>query len=71
MLDLSKTSYKDLVFARGDFLRLVRGPTKTYYNILYVEIHIWDQNNFTIVTSQQKKLFKGSISAKLVIMILL
>ena len=39
----------------------------TYYNILYVQILSWDQKNFTRVTSEPKKYFKGYISAKLVI----
>ena len=40
---------------------------KTYYNMLSVEILIWDQNNFGRVTSQPKNPFKVSIYAKLVI----
>ena len=36
MLDLSKTSYKDLVFARGDFLRLVRGPNGSLRPIIII-----------------------------------
>ena len=40
---------------------------KTYYNILYVLIHFWEQNNFARVTSEPKKPVNGSISAKLVV----
>ena len=43
---------------------------KTYYNILYVLIHIWDENNFVRVIWEPKNLFKGSISAKPVIVTL-
>ena len=39
----------------------------TYYDILYVQILSWDQKNFAIVTSEQKKYLKGYISAKIVI----
>ena len=41
MLDLGKTSYKDLVFVRGEFLRLVRAPNESlrliiiYYSFKY------------------------------------
>ena len=34
---------------------------KNYYNILYVQIFISDQNNFAGVTSVRKKLSKGLI----------
>ena len=40
---------------------------KTYYNILYVLIHFWEQNNFAKVKSEPKKPVNGSISAKLVV----
>ena len=65
-----KTSYKDLVFARNKFLRLVRAPNVflILIIILYVQFLSWDQNNFARVTlEQKKKYFKGYNSAKLVI----
>ena len=62
MLYFGKTSYKDLVFARIDFLRLVGAPYE-----FYVQILSWDQNNFARYSSEPKKYFKGYISAKLVI----
>ena len=40
----------------------------TYYNILYVHILNWDQNNFARVTSEPKNNFQGYISAKLIMM---
>ena len=58
---------------RSDFLRFVPSPNgvpKIYYNILYVYIHILNHNNFARVTLEPGKPFNGSISAKLVIMIL-
>ena len=39
----------------------------TYYDILYVQILSWDQNNLARVTSVPKKPFNGYILAKLVI----
>ena len=53
----------DLVFARGAFLRFVRAPNES----LRLIIIFWEQNNLSRVTSEPKKLVKGSISAKLVI----
>ena len=34
MLDLGKTSYKDLVFARGEFFSVVRGQNESLRIIL-------------------------------------
>ena len=48
-------------------LLVIQMVPKTYYNMLSVEILIWDQNNFGRVTSQPKNSFKVSIYAKLVI----
>ena len=48
-------------------LLVIQIVPKTYYNMLSVEILIWDQNNFGRVTSQPKNPFKVSIYAKLVI----
>ena len=56
--DLGKTSYNDLLFTRGEFLWLV-GPKKfsptNYFNILYVQIMIYDQNNFARVAAEPIK----------------
>ena len=59
MLYFGKTSYKDLVFARNKFLRLVTAPNVflILIIILYVEFLSWDQNNFARVTSKLKKVF--------------
>ena len=59
-LDLGKTSYKDLVFVRGEFLSLVgtQNETLTLIIIYYIKIHIWNQNNFPRFTSEAKKALK-------------
>ena len=69
MLDFGKTSYKDLVFARGEFLRFFGDPNESLRLIIiyYIFIHVWEQNNFARVTSEPKQPVNGSISAKLVI----
>ena len=59
MLDLGKTSYKDLDFVRVEFFSVV-GATK-YINVLDVQILIWKHNNFARVTSEPKNPFKCSI----------
>ena len=51
MVDLGKTSYKDLVFARGEFVSVVGGQNES---LRYVQILIWDHNNFARVTSEPK-----------------
>ena len=53
----------DLVFARGGFLRFVGAPNKSIRLIII----FLEQNNFARVTSDPKKMAKGSISTKLVI----
>ena len=58
MLEFGKSSYKDLVFARGEFLRFFSDPNESLR---------LTQNNFSRVTSEPKKPVNGSISAKLVI----
>ena len=66
MLDLVKTSYKDLVFARGAFFSVVRGQNESLRIILkyyMFQILIWDHNNFARVTSEPKYPFQGSIYA--------
>ena len=51
------SNYKELVFARGEFLSVVGAqkwvPTN-YINVLYVQILIWDHNTFARVTSEPK-----------------
>ena len=63
-----QTSYKDLVFARGEFLSVVGAQNESLRLIIiyYIKIHLWDLNNFARFTSQLKNSFKGSIYAKLV-----
>ena len=51
----------DFVFSRGAFLWFIGAPNES----LRLIIIFWQQNNFGRVTSQPKKPFKGSISAKL------
>ena len=48
---------------QGEFLRLFGAPNES----LRLFIIFWEKNNFARVTSDPKKLVKGSISAKLVI----
>ena len=71
-LDLGKTSFKDIVFARGEFLSFVGNQNESLKLIIiyYINTRIWDQNNFPRFTSKPKKPFNGSNSAKLVIMTL-
>ena len=64
-LDLGKTSYKDLVFVRVEFLRLIGAQNKSlrfiiiYYMLKYT---FGIKKNFARVTSEQKKNpIKGSI----------
>ena len=68
MLDLGKTSYKDLVFAPGEFLSVVGAENESLRLILiyYIKLPIWDPKNFARFTSVPKNKSKGSISAKLV-----
>ena len=64
-------NYKDSVFVRTDFLRLVVAPNGSpilvILYILYDQILSSDQNNFAGVTSEVKKYFNGYISAMLII----
>ena len=60
MLNCGKTSYKDLVFARGEFLRFFETSNES----LRLIIIFWEQNNLPRVTSDPTKPVKGSISAK-------
>ena len=63
MFDLGKTSYNDLVFARGEILSLVGAQNESLSIIIiyYTKIHISDPNNFARFTSEQKNPSKGSI----------
>ena len=56
-LDLGKTSYKDLVFTRGEILSLVGAQNESVSIILiyYIKMHISHLNNFARFTSGQKK----------------
>ena len=62
-LDLGKTSYKDLVFARGEILSLVGAQNESLRLIIiyYIKIQIWDLNNFTRFISEPKNQSKDSI----------
>ena len=70
MLEFSKTSYKDLVFARGEFLRF-GGATNESLRliIIYYMFKYMFGNKTTLLESHrsQKKPVNGSILAKLVI----
>ena len=48
MLDLGKTSYKELVFVRGEFLRLVGAPNQ--FLRLFILYHMF-KYNFRIKTT--------------------
>ena len=63
MLDFSKTCYKELVLAQGEFVKFFGALNES----LRLIIIFCEQNNFARVTSDAKKLLKGSISAKLAI----
>ena len=58
-----QTSFKDLVFVRGEFLSVVRAQNESLRLIIiyYIKLHIWDVNNFARFTSEPKKQSKGSI----------
>ena len=58
-----KTCYKDLVFARGEFLSVVGAQNESLRLIIiyYIKLHIWDLNNFARFTSEPKNPSKGSI----------
>ena len=62
-LDLGKTSYKDLVFARGEILSLVgaQNESLSIIRMYYIKIQILDLNNFVRFTSEPKNSSKGSI----------
>ena len=70
---MRKTDYKNLVIARSEFLKLVGAPNESlrlmiiYYIFKFIFFY---QNNFDRVSSEPKNAFKGSITAKLVIMTL-
>ena len=63
-----QTSYKDLVFARGEFLSVAGAQNESIrlIKIYYFKLHMWDLNNFARFTSEPKNPSKGSILAKLV-----
>ena len=53
-----QTSYKDLVFARGDFLSIVGAQNEFLRLIIiyYIKLQILDLNNYARLTSEPKKL---------------
>ena len=63
MARFRQTSYKDLVFTRGDFISVVGAQNESLrlITIDYIKLHIWDLNNFARFTSEQKNPSKGSI----------
>ena len=58
-----QTSYKDLAFARDEFLSVVGAQNESLRLIIiyYIKSHIWDLNNFARFTSEPKNKSKGSI----------
>ena len=58
-----ETSYKDLVFVRGEFLSVVGAQNKSLrLNVIYyIKLHIWDLNNFARFTWEPKNQSKSSI----------
>ena len=59
----TQTSYKDLVFAGGEFLSVVEAKNESIRLIIiyYIKLHIWDLNNFAIFPLELKNPSKGSI----------
>ena len=59
----TQTSYKDLVFARDEFLSVVGAQNESLrLNIIYyTKLHVWDVNNFARSTLEPKNQSKGSI----------
>ena len=73
MLDFGKTSYTDFVLARNAFLRLLGAPTESQGIIIIYYMYGYTfgiKTTFLESLRRQKKPFKGSITAKLVIMTL-
>ena len=58
-----QTSYKDLVFERGELLSVVGAQNEFLRLIIiyYIKLHIWDLNNFARFTSEPKNPSEGSI----------
>ena len=70
MLEFGKTSYKDLVFARGEFLRFFSDPNESLrLMIIYYMFKYMFRNKTTLLESHRgpKKPSNGTISVKLVI----
>ena len=63
MARFRQTSYKGLVFARGEFLSVVGAQNESLRLIIicYIKLHIWDLNNFARFTSEPKNKSEGSI----------
>ena len=58
-----QTSYKDLVFAGGEFLSVVEAKNESLRLIIiyYIKLHIWHLNNYARLTSEPKNQTKRSI----------
>ena len=58
-----QTSFKDLVFVRGELLSVVGAQNESLRLIIiyYIKLHIWDLNNFARFTSEPKNPSEGSI----------
>ena len=56
-----QTSYKDLVFARGESLSVVGAQNESLRLIIiyYIKIHTYDRNNFARFTSEPKTHLKA------------
>ena len=71
---MRKPDYKHLIIARSEFLKLVGAPNESlrliiiYYIFKYT--FVMKKKTVSRVTSEPKKPFKGSITAKLVILTL-
>ena len=69
-LYFGKTCYKDLVFLRNDFLRLVRDPNESLILIIInymFKYSVGTKKNYARVTSEPKNILNSYILAKLVI----
>ena len=62
----TQTSYKDLVFARGEFLSVVEAQNESLRLIIiyYFKLHIWDLKNFARFTSEPKTHIKARFKEK-------
>ena len=58
-----QTSFKDLVFVRGEFLSVVGAQNESLRLIIiyFIKLYVWDLNNFARFTLEPKNQSKGSI----------